>query len=86
MNKLMAMAVMAAVASPMAASAQSYSDQNGQRTYSDQNAPRTYRGEDGRYYQCKHSNGTTGTVAGGVGGALLGRHLDKANNRHRDGC
>ncbi len=30
--------------------------------------------------------GTLGTVAGGVGGALLGRHLDKKNTEHRRGC
>lgn len=63
MNKLMALAALAAVTAPVAASAQ-YQD-----------APRTYRGTDGRYYQCKHSSGTTGTVAGGVGGALLGHAL-----------
>jgi outer membrane lipoprotein SlyB len=31
----------------------------------------TYRGSDGRYYRCKRSNGTTGTIAGGAGGALI---------------
>lgn len=30
-----------------------------------------YRGGDGRYY-CRRSDGTTGLVAGGLGGALLG--------------
>jgi Na+/glutamate symporter len=30
--------------------------------------------------------GTLGTVAGGVGGGLLGRHLDKKNTRSRNGC
>jgi hypothetical protein len=25
-------------------------------------------------------------VAGGVGGGLLGRHLDKQHTRHRRGC
>jgi hypothetical protein len=30
--------------------------------------------------------GPVGTVAGGVGGALLGRHLDKQNVRHQRGC
>jgi uncharacterized protein YcfJ len=36
----------------------------------------TYRGRDGRYYKrnrtCRHSSGTTGLIAGGVGGAVLG--------------
>lgn len=101
MKKMMALAALATVATPMTVSAQ---------TYSDRNAPRTYRGTDGRYYGCKQSNGAVGTVAGGVGGgligralgggtlgtlagagggALLGRHFDKkhtaANNR-KNGC
>jgi hypothetical protein len=37
---------------------------------------KTYRGRDGRYYnrtkRCRHSSGTTGLIAGGVGGAVLG--------------
>jgi hypothetical protein len=37
---------------------------------------RNYRGNDRRYYQdCKRSNGTTGTIAGGAGGAVLGSVL-----------
>jgi len=37
---------------------------------------RNYRGNDRRYYQdCKRSNGTTGTIAGGAGGAVLGNVL-----------
>ena len=32
---------------------------------------RTYRGDDGRYYRCKRSKGTTGTIAGGAGGAVV---------------
>jgi uncharacterized protein YcfJ len=36
----------------------------------------TYCGNDRNYYQnCKHSNGTTGTIAGGVGGAVIGHAL-----------
>jgi uncharacterized protein YcfJ len=36
----------------------------------------TYRGRDGHYhYRCKRSKGTTGTIAGGVGGALVGNAL-----------
>ena len=35
---------------------------------------RVYRGSDGRYY-CKRSNGTTGLVVGGAGGAALGAIL-----------
>ena len=36
--------------------------------------PRTYTASDGRRY-CRHSDGTTGLIAGGVGGALLGNSL-----------
>ena len=37
---------------------------------------RVYRGEDHRYRQdCSRSSGTTGTIAGGVGGALVGNAL-----------
>ena len=35
-----------------------------------------YYGRDGRYhYRCKRSSGTTGLIAGGAGGALLGNAL-----------
>jgi len=37
---------------------------------------RVYRGEYHRYRQdCSRSSGTTGTIAGGVGGALVGNAL-----------
>ncbi|QJU57958.1 hypothetical protein HL653_09265 [Sphingomonas sp. AP4-R1] len=37
---------------------------------------RRYRGRDRRYYQnCKRSSGTTGLIAGGAGGAVLGNVL-----------
>lgn len=36
--------------------------------------PRVYEGRDGRTY-CRHSDGTTGLIAGGVGGALLGNTI-----------
>jgi hypothetical protein len=32
---------------------------------------RIYRGRDGRYY-CRHSDGTTGLIVGGVAGGVLG--------------
>ncbi|RZL70750.1 MAG: glycine zipper 2TM domain-containing protein, partial [Sphingomonas sp.] len=34
----------------------------------------------GRVY-CKKNNGTTGTIIGGVGGALLGRTVDTRGDR-----
>ena len=37
---------------------------------------REYRGDRRRYYRrCKRSSGTTGLIAGGAGGALLGNAL-----------
>ncbi len=39
-----------------------------------------YRGSDGRYY-CKRSDGTTGLVIGGIGGAALGNVIDGGHNR-----
>jgi uncharacterized protein YcfJ len=41
-----------------------------------QSRHRTYRGYDRDYrYRCKRSKGTTGLIAGGAGGALLGNAL-----------
>jgi hypothetical protein len=40
----------------------------------------TWRGPDGRTY-CKRSDGTVGLVAGGAGGVLAGRALDKNGSR-----
>ncbi|MEA3048995.1 MAG: hypothetical protein QOG84_831 [Sphingomonadales bacterium] len=39
-----------------------------------------YRGSDGRYY-CKRSDGTTGLIVGGAGGALIGNVVDGGRNR-----
>lgn len=39
-----------------------------------------YRGSDGRYY-CRRSDGTTGLIVGGAGGALLGNLLDGGRSR-----
>ena len=39
-----------------------------------------YRGSDGRYY-CKRSDGTTGLILGGIGGAGLGNVIDGGHNR-----
>ena len=40
----------------------------------------TWRGRDGRVY-CRRSNGTTGLIVGGAGGALIGRALDGGRSR-----
>jgi len=39
-----------------------------------------YRGSDGRYY-CRRSDGTTGLIIGGVGGAALGNIIDGGRSR-----
>lgn len=39
-----------------------------------------WRGRDGRTY-CRKSNGTTGLIVGGVGGALAGRAIDTRGDR-----
>ncbi|EXS70162.1 glycine zipper 2TM domain-containing protein [Sphingobium sp. Ant17] len=39
-----------------------------------------WRGRDGRTY-CRKSNGTTGMIVGGVGGALAGRAIDTRGDR-----
>ena len=39
-----------------------------------------WSGRDGRTY-CRKSNGTTGLIVGGVGGALLGRTIDTEGDR-----
>lgn len=66
MKKVLAAALMVAVATPTV-------------VIEPAAAQRTYRGSDGRYhhyrYRCKKSSGTTGLVAGGVGGALVGNAL-----------
>lgn len=41
---------------------------------------REWRGKDGRTY-CKRSNGTTGLIVGGIGGALVGRTIDTHGDR-----
>lgn len=41
---------------------------------------REWRGRDGRMY-CRKSDGTTGLIIGGAGGALLGRAIDSEGDR-----
>ena len=41
---------------------------------------KTWVGADGRTY-CRRSNGTTGLVVGGAGGALIGRAIDTRGSR-----
>lgn len=67
MSKKLALAALAAiVAVPTALPAPAMAEHH----------DRDYRGNDGDYrYRCKKSNGTTGTIAGAVGGGLAGNLL-----------
>ncbi len=56
-----ALAAMTLAALPAAAQSNYYYDRDHHRHY--------YHGDRG---QCRHSNGTTGTIAGAVGGGLIG--------------
>jgi outer membrane lipoprotein SlyB len=70
----MAVAVPAATVLPVtSAQAQTH---HGKRHY----AYREWRGRDGRTY-CRRSDGTTGTIIGAVGGALVGRAIDTRGDR-----
>ncbi|MCE7796060.1 glycine zipper 2TM domain-containing protein [Sphingobium sufflavum] len=50
------------------------------RDWRDDNYRSEWRGRDGRQY-CKKSDGTTGLIIGGVGGALAGRAIDTRGER-----
>lgn len=39
-----------------------------------------WRGKDGRLY-CRNTDGTTGLIVGGIGGALVGRAIDTRGDR-----
>ena len=58
------------------ADAQHYRHRSHNRHY----AYKEWRGRDGRMY-CRKSDGTTGTIVGGVAGALLGRSVDTHGDR-----
>ena len=68
----------ATVSLPSSAGAQDYSHRHGHHDD---------RGRDdyGRH-RCGGGNGAVGTIAGGAGGALVGRHFDKQHTRHERGC
>jgi hypothetical protein len=66
-SKMMIAALAAAVATPMVASAPAAAQYDHNRNY---------HGRDRSYYEhCKRSSGTTGLIAGGAGGALVGNAL-----------
>ena len=80
-QKFAAAALAAAVIMPMGIAAPAEAQRYGyddraqyQRNYNDDG--RYYRGNHRRYYQdCRRSSGTTGLIAGGAGGAVLGSVL-----------
>ncbi len=74
MRKLMLALVAAAVAIP--ATMAIPTDEAEARRYK----YREWRGDNGRIH-CRKSNGTTGLIVGGVGGALLGRSIDTRGDR-----
>jgi len=41
-----------------------------------------WRGKDGRLY-CRRTDGSTGLIIGGVGGALLGREIDHEGSKRK---
>jgi hypothetical protein len=41
-----------------------------------------WRGKDGQLY-CRRTDGTTGMIIGGVGGALLGREIDREGSKRK---
>ena len=64
-RKFILAALAAAVATPVAIPAPAFARHHDH-----------YSGRDGRYhYRCKRSSGTTGLIAGGAGGALVGNAL-----------
>ncbi|SDA27272.1 hypothetical protein [Sphingomonas pollutisoli] len=82
-QKFAAAALAAAAIMPMTVAAPAQAQRYGyydrtqyQRSYDDGRYYRDHRGDQRRYYQdCRRSSGTTGLIAGGAGGAVLGSVL-----------
>lgn len=72
---LVAFAMPAALVLPSNAQAKRYHHKSNHHY-----APKEWRGRDGRRY-CRKTDGTVGTVVGGVAGALLGRTIDTHGDR-----
>ena len=81
---ILAAAAASLFAIPGAASAQyypGYGYNNGyQRGYDNYNRSYSGRGYYGQNYYGNRCSGTTGTIVGGVAGALLGREVDRGGN------
>lgn len=70
---IMTVTLLAALAAPVAIPAPVMAQDGYNHDYHDDH---TYHGDDRRYRQdCKKSSGTTGTIAGAVGGGLAGNLL-----------
>jgi uncharacterized protein YcfJ len=79
MRKLMMALGCAAMVAPSLMATVTTADAQRRYRDSDRNY-REYRDNRGRL-RCKRNNGTTGTIVGGVGGALLGRTIDTRGDR-----
>ena len=86
-----AAAAVALTALPSAAEARHRDGYYDSRYERDYYGDRYYRGDryDDRYYDGRRHNrrcsGTTGTIVGGVAGALIGREIDRSDRRGRFG-
>ncbi len=81
MRKAFIAALIAAVTVPVIAASPAEARRDDRRRYHrTDNGVQYWRGNDGRY-RCRKSNGTTGLLIGGVGGALLGRTIDGGRDK-----
>lgn len=81
MRKAFIAALIAAITVPVIAAPVAEAKRDNSRRYNrTDNGIQYWRGNDGRY-RCKKSNGTTGLLIGGVGGALLGRTIDGGRDK-----
>jgi hypothetical protein len=81
MRKAILTAMLAAITVPVVTSTPAEARRGDDRRYSrTDNGIQYWRGNDGRY-RCKKSNGTTGLLIGGVGGALVGRTIDGGRDK-----
>jgi hypothetical protein len=63
-----------------------YQDRRYDSRYDDRYSRRGYDGYDDRTYRGdRRCSGTTGTIVGGVGGALAGRAIDRSGSRYSRG-
>lgn len=80
MRKTIIAAVIAAVTIPTLTVTPAEARRDNRRYSRTSDGVQYWRGNDGRY-RCKKSNGTTGLLIGGVGGALAGRAIDGGRDK-----